>query len=272
MITIGLIIDRYHLEKKVSEFLNYTNQRAKINIYLEEEYLVDFSDYSFNEDIFFVKAKGDLVINLVKLIERSTHIPVVNPSRGIILAFSRFHNSVVLKKAGINIPDFEMIPIESKTNFEEFITKNIKDQKNYAFQPEIRNRDGKVNIFDERSLKESNGKTPKYTHLYYQRFIKSNWEYKVYVIGDQLFFYKQFPVLVNPNKMESRLEIPVIKEIREMAIKATESIGLKISSCDFLKSDEGEFFLTDINSSPNFNYIKNGTKIIYEYLLKEAKS
>ena len=70
MITLGLIIDEYHLEKKVSEFLKCIKKRAKVNIYLEEEYMVNYSDYSFDEDIFFVKAKGDLVINFVKLIER----------------------------------------------------------------------------------------------------------------------------------------------------------------------------------------------------------
>lgn len=272
MTTIGLIIDRYHLEKKVSEFLRYAKKRAKINIYLEEEYILNFSDYSFNDDIFFVKAKGDLVVNLVKLIERDTNIPVVNPSRGIVLAFSRFLNSIILRKAGIRIPDFELLPLGVSPQFDEFITKNINDQKNYAFTPEIRNKEGKLNVFDRRSLKESNGINGKYTHLYYQKFVKSNWEYKVYIIGDQVFFYKQFPTLINPNKMESRLEIPEIKEIKEMAIKATESIGLKISSCDFLSSNDGEYYLTDINSSPNFNYIKNGHKRIFEYLLKEAKS
>jgi hypothetical protein len=40
---------------------------------------------------------------------------------------------------------------------------------------------------------------------------------------------------------------------------------------DFLKSKDGNYFLTDINASPNFNYIKDGPKIIGDYLIKQAK-
>ncbi|KKM61748.1 hypothetical protein LCGC14_1528650, partial [marine sediment metagenome] len=31
------------------------------------------------------------------------------------------------------------------------------------------------------------------------------------------------------------------------------------------------FYLTDINCTPNFNYIKNGAKIVVDFLLKQAK-
>ena len=41
---------------------------------------------------------------------------------------------------------------------------------------------------------------------------------------------------------------------------------------DFLRSKNGVYYLTDINSSPNFNYIKNGPKIVGDYLIKQAKS
>jgi glutathione synthase/RimK-type ligase-like ATP-grasp enzyme len=72
--------------------------------------------------------------------------------------------------------------------------------------------------------------------------------------------------------MKTRRKIDKIPELKEITLKALKTTGLKISSLDFLRSKEGEFFLTDINSSPNFNYIKNGPKIVGDYLIKQAKN
>jgi glutathione synthase/RimK-type ligase-like ATP-grasp enzyme len=71
--------------------------------------------------------------------------------------------------------------------------------------------------------------------------------------------------------MESRREIDEIPELKELAFKAIETTGLKITSIDFLQNKSGQFYLTDINCTPNFNYIKNGPKIVGNYLLEQAK-
>lgn len=272
LIKIGLITDKYHLEKKSAQFLKYCKNHANISIYLEEDYLLDFSNYSFNENIFFVKAKGDLIINLVKLIEKETKIPVINSSRSISVAFNRFLNSVLLRKAGIRIPDFTLNPVRILPPYKGYIMKNIIDQKNYSFSPQIQKKEGFLKVSDTRAIEESSGNKPKYTHLYYQEFVRSKWEYKVYLIGDDIFFFKQIPVLINPDKMKSRIEIEKDNELTEIAQKAAEAIGLKICSMDFLRPKNGIFYLTDINSSPNFNYLKNGPKIVGDYLIKQAKT
>lgn len=78
------------------------------------------------------------------------------------------------------------------------------------------------------------------------------------------------PILVNPNKLESRREIEKIPELGEYCYKAMEIMDLKLTSLDFLKSKD-QFYLTDINCTPNFNYLKNGPKIVADYLLALAK-
>jgi hypothetical protein len=271
LIKIGLITDKYHLEKKSTQFLEYCKNHAEISIYLEEDYFLDFSNYTFDENIFFVKAKGDLIINLVKMIEHETKIPIINSSRSISLAFNRFLNSVFLRKAGILVPDFTLNPVGISPSYKEYIMKNIIDQKNYAFTPQIQKKGGFLKVTDKRAIEESSGTKPKYTHVYYQDFVKSRWEYKVYLIGEDIFYFKQIPVLVDPDKIKSRIEIEKNIELTEIAYKAAEIIGLKICSIDFLKAKTGVFYLTDINSSPNFNYLKNGPKIVGDYLIRQAK-
>lgn len=265
---IGIIIDEYHLERKVSEFLRYLKSIAEVSLYIEDSYLLNSSNYYFEEDLFFVKGKGEIILGLVKLIEEETSIPVINSSKGIWNAIHRFMNNTLLKKAGIPVPDFSLNPVNTSPPFESYIIKNIIDQKAYKFKPNIEKKNGYLKVSDERALNEANS----YQYFFYQKFIKSKWEYKIYGIGEeQIYFHKQLPVLVNPNKMETRREIDEIPELKEIALKAMETLDLKITSIDFLKNKNGQFYLTDINCTPNFNYIKNGPKIVGDYLLEQAK-
>ncbi|MFW9826801.1 MAG: RimK family alpha-L-glutamate ligase [Candidatus Thorarchaeota archaeon] len=270
MLKIGIIIDKYHLKYKVTDFLNYLRTKAEVSLYIEEEFLLNNSITNFEEDLFFVKAKGDLVLALIKVIEEQTSIPVINSYQGTYYAINRFLNSIFLKEAGIPIPDFTLNPKGIDPPFQNYIIKNIIDQKNYKFIPIVHKEKGQLKVADERALNEVDKIDPRYNYLYYQKFIKSKWEYKIYGIGEEIHFYKQLPILVNPNKMESRHIIDEIAELKEYCYKAMDVMDLKITSLDFLKSKD-QFFLTDINCTPNFNYIKDGYKLVANYLLDQAK-
>jgi hypothetical protein len=268
---VGIIIDNYHLSYKVTEFLEYLRSIAEVKVYIAESYLLKSSVFQFDEDVFFVKAKGTLILGLVKLIEEQTSLPVINSYKGIWLAVNRFLNSTYLKKAGIPVPDFSLNPEGHLPPFNDFIIKNIVDQKNYKFNPIVSQQNNHIKVADKRALDEVEGTDLNYKYLYYQKFIKSEWEYKIYGIGENVYFYKQLPILVNPNKIESRQEIKEIPELREYCYKAMEVMDLKVTSLDFLKSSDDQFFLTDINCTPNFNYMKDGHKIVADFLLNQAK-
>ncbi len=269
---IGLIIDHYHLENKVAEFLKILKTKAKVSIYLEESYLLNNDNLNFDVDLFFVKGKGKLMVAMTRMIENETSIPIINSHKGIWISINRFMNSLILKKGGISVPDFSLNPSNCQSPFPNYIIKNIIDQKTYSFQPNILKEDGHIKVSDERAIEEVEGKDEKYQYLYYQMFIKSKWEYKVYGFGEDLYFYKQLPVLVNPNKMETRREIEEIPELKEIVLRAMKILDLKVASLDFLKSKEGQYYLTDINSTPNFNYIKDGPRIMADFLIEQTKN
>ena len=264
-------MDKYHFENKVRDFLSYMKKLCKLSIYVEENFLLDFNSVLFDEDLFFIKGKGDGILSFAKLIERETNIPVINSSRGIWLAYNRFLNSTVLRSAGIRVPNFSLNPKEDIPPFKAFIIKNIRDQDNYAFDPKIKRSNHNFEITDKRALKEVYGKNAQYHFFYYQEYIESEFEYKVYGIGDYLYYFKQKPILRDPDKMKSRVEIKPIVELGEIAYKVMDLFNLKITSLDFLKSEKNEYFLTDVNSTPNFNYMKNGPQIVGDYLLSLAK-
>jgi glutathione synthase/RimK-type ligase-like ATP-grasp enzyme len=267
---IGIIIDKYHLKYKVTEFLKYLKSKADVILYIEESHLLNSSKLDFDEDLFFLKAKGDLILSMARLVEETTSIPVINSYKGTWLAINRFLNSVYLKNAGIPIPDFSLNPKGIAPPFPNYIIKNIIDQKNYKFKPIVHKENGQLKVVDERALIEVDKEDPRYNYLYYQKFIKSKWEYKIYGIGENVYFYKQLPILVNPNKMETRREIEEVSELKEYCYKAMDVMCLELTSLDFLKSKD-QFYLTDINCTPNFNYLKNGHQIVADFLLKRAK-
>jgi glutathione synthase/RimK-type ligase-like ATP-grasp enzyme len=255
----------------MAQLLKYLENKAKINLYIEEELLFDENSMKFSENVFFVKGKGDLLLGLINLIERETNIPVINSYKGNNLAINRFLNSMILEKGGIPIPEFSLNPENIEPPFENYIIKNIIDQKNYRFIPKIEKNEDSIHVADSRALKEARNIKENYHYLYYQKFIESKWEYKVYGIGDRLHFYKQLPVLVDPDKMKSRHKIDPIAELEEYSFKAMELLDLRITSIDFLKSKERHFYLTDINCTPNFNYMKKGPQMVGDYLIKQAK-
>jgi len=269
---IGIIIDKYHLNYKVADFLKYLKSIAKVKLYVEESYFLISSDHHFDEDLFFTKGKGDIILSLVKLIEEHTSIPVINSFKATWLAINRFLNSTYLRKAGIPVPDFSLNPKGMLPPFKDFIIKNIVDQGVYKFNPIIIEENGYTRVADKRALDEVDGKEHQYNFLYYQKFIESKWEYKVYGIGENVYFYKQLPVLINPNKTESRKKIDEISDLKEYCLKAMDIMDIKITSLDFHKAQDGQFFLTDINCTPNFNYMRNGHKIVADYLLEQAKN
>jgi hypothetical protein len=264
---IGIIIDEYHLNYKVTDFLKYLRTIAEVNIYMEESYCLLSSTHYFDEDVFFVKGKGDIILGLVKLIEESTDIPVINSFKATWLSINRFLNSTYLRKAGIPVPDFCLNPIGMPPPFKNYIIKNIIDQGNYKFNPIVLDANEGMKVADKRALDEEHI----YNFFYYQEFIKSKWEYKIYGIGENVYFYKQIPILVNPNKTASRQKIEKISELEEYCFKAMDIMNIEVTSLDFHRSEKNQFFLTDINCTPNFNYMKNGHKIVADYLIEQAK-
>ncbi len=254
----------------MSEFLAYLEKKAEVSIYIEENFLLKTPDLDFKEDLFFVKGKGPLILELIKVIERKNSIPVINSYQSIYRAINRIINSSLLRKAGVCVPNFSLNPIDSPPPFEEYIVKNVIDQKAYSFKGKIEKKEGHLHVIDERALKEAKSEE-NYQYYYYQEFVKSKYEFKVYGFGETLYFYRQLPTLVNPNKIETREKIKELPELKEMAIKAKKEIGLEITSIDFLQSKDGTYYLTDINSTPNFNYIERGPQLVADYLISRAK-
>jgi len=269
---IGIITNAYEVPR-IQSLLNYLKDKVEVSLYVEEDILLDYKKLTFHEDVFFTKGKGYILLTLANMAEdygRTRGVHVVNDARSVWIAMHRFLHCVVSREAGVRVPEFSLGPSGS-TNFGKTIAKNIIDQ-NHLRNLDILPRVGK-NGMEVPSIKtgEEAGSDPRVPdYHFYQRFIETEYEYKIYGFGDRLLFYRQVPVLVNPNKMETRIPIEKIPELDRMARLAMKATGLRIASMDFLKEND-EYYMTDINATPNFNYIPNGAEILGDYLLELAR-
>ena len=270
---VGIITNAYEVPR-IRSLVDHLGRKAEVRIYVEDDLLLDFHDLSFDENVFFTKGKGYVLLTLARLAEeygRPKGVHVINNARSIWIAMHRFMHFTISRRAGVRVPDFALAR-EAPGGFGKFIAKNIIDQnhlRNLDILPLV-GESGNAAVPDIKTGEEA-GDDPrvKKFHLF-QRFVESEYEYKVYGFGHRLFYYRQTPVLENPNKMETRVPIDEIPELRRMALLAMKATGLRITSMDFL-CENGKYYLTDINAVPNFNYLNKGPEILGDYLLEMAQ-
>ena len=268
---VGIITNAYEVPR-IRSLVDYLERGAEVKLYVEEEFLFDFHNLSFDENVFFTKGKGYVLLTIARLAEeygKPRGVVVVNDARSVWIAMHRFMHFTIARKAGVRVPDFGLGQKAPK-HFGKFIAKNIIDQnhlRNLDILPFVGESGDEVPTM---GTGEEAGEDPRvrYFHLF-QRFVESEYEYKVYGFGDRLFYYRQTPVLENPNKMETRVPVDEIPELRRMARLAMKATGLRVTSMDFLCEND-KYYLTDINAIPNFNYMSKGPEILGDYLLDLA--
>ncbi len=270
---VGILTNAYEVSRiqALVDYLRHT-RGATVNLYVEEEEVVHYPNCDFDEDVFFTKGKGYLLLSLARLAEAygaPRGVKVVNDAQSTWRTMHRFIYATLCRRAGVPVPDF-VFEAHTTSHFDTFIAKNVIDQHHLRFLDRLPvvGTAGKT-VPPIPTAEEAGPDDRAEEYHFFQRFLESEYEYKVYGFGDRLLFYRQTPVLVNPNKMATRVPISENEELREMAERTMEVIGLNIVSLDFLKED-GRYYLTDVNPIPNFNYVPDGPAILGDYLLSLA--
>ncbi|MHA1731772.1 MAG: hypothetical protein ACTSU5_07495 [Promethearchaeota archaeon] len=269
---IGIITNAYELPR-IKSLLDYLEPRAEVRVYLEDDAVYRVPNFQFDEDVFFTKGKGYILLILSRLAEecaKGCGAPVVNTARSVWLATHRFMHCLACEEAGVRVPEYALSRAES-VSWSKFIAKNVIDQNH------LRNLDllpvvgGPGTPVPDQPTGEEAGRDPRvWKYHLFQRYLDSEYEYKVYGFGDELLFYRQVPVLKNPDKMSTRVPIDPVPELERMARLVMGATGLRVTSIDFLEQG-GEFYVTDVNPIPNFNYVDGGARILGDYLLEQGR-
>ncbi len=222
--------------------------------FVEEENYIFSSEPVPKWDICFVKGRGKIVHAQAFRTEMAgilTH----NCANAIHVTNHRLLYSLLAQSAGVPEPEF-LVGRESDIPFADYVVKAENVESTTKFTPLVGHRGKKV----------TDNKV-----FYFQRKINSQWEYKIYSFGEIFLYFKEIPTLLNPDKMATRVPIPENPLLREYVEKIKKVTNLTITSIDFLE-ENGQYYLTDVNSAPNFNYIKDGAEILANWLLKQIRS
>jgi glutathione synthase/RimK-type ligase-like ATP-grasp enzyme len=260
---IGILATAYEVPR-VESLLRYLGRAVEVRVHVDEETLID-GRMEFAEQALFTKGRGYGLLTMARIAE-AAGIPVVNSAGSTWIAMHRMMASIVCRKAGVPVPEFALA-MSVPQAFEQAIVKNVIDQHHLRFLDRLPIVAGPQASLPPIETAEEAGVSelaPRYH--YCQRFVHSEYEYKVYGIGDRLLFYRQQPVLVNPDKMATRVQIDGIPALASAARAALRATGLAIASLDFLEED-GTFYLTDVNCTPNFNHVEGGAALVGDYLL-----
>ena len=264
---IGILATSYEIPR-IESLLRYVRRDAEVRVYVDEEEMVDSGDTSFDEQVMFTKGRGYALLTMARMAE-AAGIPVVNSAHATWVATHRMIASIACREGGVRVPEFSLA-MSPPEGFDQVIVKNIVEQHHLRFLDRLPIVAGPRWTIPPIATAEEAGVSelaPRYH--YYQRFLRTEFEYKVYGFGDTLLYYRQQPVLVNRDKMSTRVQIGEVPALRRAARAAMRATGLAIASLDFLEED-GTFYLTDINCTPNFNHVDGGEKLVGDYLLALA--
>ncbi len=265
---VGIIATAYEVPR-VASLLRHLEGRAQVTLHVDEETLVDSRGTFFDEDVIFTKGRGYGLLTMARVAE-SQCVRVVNGAHATWLATHRLPCGLACRQAGVRVPDFAL-GTSPPLSFDRVIVKNIVDHHHLRFLGVLPIVAAPETPLPPIPTAEEAGPgeiVPRFH--YFQRFLRTRYEYKVYVIGERQLHFRQAPVLVNPDKMATRVRIDAVPELTEAAQRVARATGLAIASLDFLEED-GLFYLTDVNATPNFNHLEDGAAMIGDYLLELAR-
>ncbi len=187
---------------------------------------------------------------------------VVNPANSLISARDKFMALLKLKKAGLPVPDtavvedvFEVSEITKRWG--TVVLKPLMGSMGYG---SIKVSDPDVAFMIAKTW-ITHGQ-PVYIQKYER---KGNRDIRIFVVGDEALgaIYRYAP----PNSWKTNVaqgarveKAPLDEELRELAIKASRSLGLLYSGIDIGETKRG-YVIYEVNSSPHWTGFMNATGI-----------
>ena len=225
---IGILATAYEVPR-IESLLRYLRREAEVRVYVDEEEMVDSGNTSFDEQVMFTKGRGYALLTMARMAE-AAGIPVVNSAHATWVATHRMMSSIACREGGVRVPEFSLA-MSPPEGFDQVIVKNIVDQHHLRFLDRLPIVAGPRSTIPPIATAEEAGVSelaPRYH--YYQRFLRTEFEYKVYGFGDTLLYYRQEPVLVNRDKMSTREQIGEVPALG----RATRAAEPRDRACDRL--------------------------------------
>lgn len=251
MTTVGIITNRFGLPRLLRLIKHLENRLSvQVELLLEESHI--FSSKAALPcpcALYFTGGWGP-IIRAQALKAEKAGIPVHNCAEGLEIARNRLLTDIVVRAAGVPLPDFAL-GHERDIHFGEYWIKNQTVQNPPLFLP-IACRNGGRKYLDKK------------IRYFQERFPAEEEEFVTFNLGRETFFFKR-----DPRKI-TLLPVPEVPKLQEYTRKVMKAIKLSIASVKFIKSGS-KYFFTDVNSAPDFSQVEKGNRILAEWLVQTAR-
>jgi glutathione synthase/RimK-type ligase-like ATP-grasp enzyme len=187
-------------------------------------------------DLVFFKSKSPVFLDVMEALEGRETARVINSVEAVRLTRHRQLGAQRVAAAGVPIAD-DFLGALGEVPFDQFVIKG-----EFEDDPAIPRL-----IITEEQREAALGDLGEGAHIYVQRYIPSDWEYKLYAVQRNVFAFRQRPTLINPNKHATRQPIDLPTDLAAFALSSATATGLETIGVDFLL-DGQQPLLTDINS------------------------
>lgn len=280
--TLGVNVDCISFAK-----LEYLSGEGKLKILVEGKDIVDY-------DVVYLRIVGKRYEDAALVVKycRENEIRLVDKTYemdGVIrVPLAKSLETKLLLDAGLPVPKtyfgrMKMIEEKAPDIFGfPFVIKGTTGKQGHAvWSP--RDRAELHELVKEFTPHEMSGKA----RYLAQEFISSSQRNRVFVIGDRALaaitrptrWRRRFIDKVNGEFPEGRKEMlkNIPKEDVEIAVKASQALGVEIGGADILTDDKtGKKYVLEVNSAPRWNALAKDTGInieeeIVKYLIKVTK-
>ena len=166
---------------------------------------------------------------------------VVNPYDSFIYHRLKFYEDFLFRKKGFNVPDSFATNDLNTVEKEKYVYKGLAGGLG-------------THMVDDEFFKQHSDIFEQRPGLF-QRYIDGK-NLRIYVVGNEVVgagFLLQEKKHVDSRIGQTGVEVfEPPEDIKEIAVKATETLEMKFSGVDFMVTEGGEYYLLEANPSPMF--------------------
>lgn len=215
-------------------------------------------------------------VDILEELERNG-IPLINSTRSILLARDKFGSLMKLSRYKIPVPPTSLVedPFEAMRLAEKWGEVVIKPVMGSLGLGSVKASDPDIVFRIARAILSVN------QPVYIQKYIrKPNRDIRAFVVGGRFLgsFYRISQDNWKTNVAQGAI-VQVLKpttEIKELAIKATEILGLDYAGIDIVEDNEGGYKILEVNGAPLWKGFVaatniNPAKYIVDHLIGKIK-
>lgn len=258
---------QYESNPGITEMLcELREQGFHVDVGVAEDLVTQSDQLNIQYDLYVIKSNTELSLSLAGVLH-SRGARMINPYNSCVTVKDKIVTSNLLRTSGIPVPSSWVTgKLDLMWKFVERTPLVIKPYRGHRGQ----------GIRLVQSADELSSVPPPRSPVLIQEFVDGKGhDLKVYVIGNNVFGVRKESPGLSFDPLEQRpsgggFPCKVSDEVREIALRCGQILGLGLYGLDILESDDGPR-VVDLNSFPSYREATGAAPLLTQYIASYAK-